>query len=389
MKHRLLTALIAIAALALAATPAALADNPNKDKDTYVQLLAINDFHGHVESTTPGNIIDSTGANGPAGGAEYLATYVKNARMDNTNTLFVASGDLVGASPLTSALFHDEPTVEALNLMGLDVSGIGNHEFDEGLDEIYRLMNGGCHPVDGCQDGTPFFGSIYGYLAANVVFEGTNETVLPAYEIRKLDNAKIAFIGLTFENTPLWSSRRRVEGLDFLPEVSTVNALVHKLRNENGVRTFVILIHQGGFQNAPFSRGFPGSERLRQHHRRHHPDRGAARSDGRRRGERPHPCGVQLPRRQQAADERVVVRPRPDVRSSFGSTTSPRTSSRRPRRTSSCGRTSPRTRTMTALVNKYKALAAPLANHVLGRITEDLKSTRDGVQNAARRVAAR
>ena len=258
MTRRLLTVLAATAMLALAATSSALAAKPEpKNKDTAVQLLAINDFHGHVESTTPGQHrrLDRA-VNGPAGGAEYLATYVKNARMDNTNTLFVASGDLVGASPLTSALFHDEPTVEALNLMGLDVSGIGNHEFDEGLDEIYRLMNGGCHPVDGCQDGTPFFGSIYGYLAANVVYEGTNETVLPAYEIRKVDNAKIAFIGLTFKDTPLVVVPSSIEGLEFLPEVATVNALVHKLRNEDGVRTFVILIHQGGFQNAPFSRGF-------------------------------------------------------------------------------------------------------------------------------------
>jgi len=381
MKHRLLTALIAIAALALAATPAALADNPNKDKDTYVQLLAINDFHGHVESTTPGNIIDSTGANGPAGGAEYLATYVKNARMDNTNTLFVASGDLVGASPLTSALFHDEPTVEAMNLMGLDMSGIGNHEFDEGLDEIYRLMNGGCHPVDGCQDGTPFFGSIYGYLAANVVFEGTNETVLPAYEIRKVDNAKIAFIGLTFENTPLVVVPSSIEGLDFLPEVATVNALVHKLRDENGVRAFVILIHQGGFQNAPFSRGFLD----------------------------PNGCdnisGDIIPIVQQL-DPMVDVVVSGHTHAAYNC----RVGDKLLTSASSFGRvltkiqlridhqskdvvSSSATNVVvrqnvakdpdeTALVNKYKALAAPLANQVLGRITEDLKSTRDGVQNA-------
>ena len=136
MKHRLLTALIAIAALALAATPAALADNPNKDKDTYVQLLAINDFHGHVRSRRPrtvdsgddpdwpneepddGRVVNQTGTQAAPSTSRHK---VKKLRMDNTNTMFVGIRRPVGASPLTSALFHDEPTVEALNMMGLDV----------------------------------------------------------------------------------------------------------------------------------------------------------------------------------------------------------------------------------------------------------------------------
>jgi 5'-nucleotidase len=259
----------ALAALALAAAPSALADNDklNKDKDTYVQLLAINDFHGHVEPNTPGAIQVGQSKNPttgaivnqvvPAGGAEYLATHVKALRTQNTNTITVGSGDLIGASPLLSGLFHDEPAIESLNEVGIDVSGIGNHEFDEGLAEVYRMMNGGCHPIDGCQDGDPFGGSIFGYLAANVYFAGTNDTVLPAYEIRKVDNAKIAFIGLTLEGTPLIVTPSAIEGLEFRDEVETVNALVTKLRNEEGVRAFVILLHQGGFQNAPFSNADP------------------------------------------------------------------------------------------------------------------------------------
>jgi 5'-nucleotidase len=269
MRRRLLLVPAALAALALAAAPSALADNdkPKKDKDTYVQLLAINDFHGHVEPNTPGTIQVGQSKNPttgaivnqvvPAGGAEYLATHVKALRTQNTNTITVGSGDLIGASPLLSGLFHDEPAIESLNEVGIDVSGIGNHEFDEGLAEVYRMMNGGCHPIDGCQDGDPFGGSIFGYLAANVYFAGTNDTVLPAYEIRKVDNAKIAFIGLTLEGTPLIVTPSAIEGLEFRDEVETVNALVTKLRNEEGVRAFVILLHQGGFQNAPFSNADP------------------------------------------------------------------------------------------------------------------------------------
>jgi 5'-nucleotidase len=269
MRRRLLLVPAALAALALAAAPSALADNdkPKKDKDTYVQLLAINDFHGHVEPNTPGAIQVGQSKNPttgaivnqvvPAGGAEYLATHVKALRTQNTNTITVGSGDLIGASPLLSGLFHDEPAIESLNEVGIDVSGIGNHEFDEGLAEVYRMMNGGCHPIDGCQDGDPFGGSIFGYLAANVYFAGTNDTVLPAYEIRKVDNAKIAFIGLTLEGTPLIVTPSAIEGLEFRDEVETVNALVTKLRNEEGVRAFVILLHQGGFQNAPFSNADP------------------------------------------------------------------------------------------------------------------------------------
>ncbi len=123
-------------------------------------------------------------------------------REQNSNTITVGAGDLIGASPLASALFHDEPTIEAMNLIGLQVSGVGNHEFDEGVNELLRMQNGGCHPVDGCQDGTPFAGALFKYLAANVFYAGTNETILPPYEVEKIDNAKIAFIGLTLEGTP-------------------------------------------------------------------------------------------------------------------------------------------------------------------------------------------
>jgi 5'-nucleotidase len=276
------TAALAVLAVLVLAVPALGAPPPKQDKDTSVQLLAFNDFHGHVKAVNdlgqsiPGTIQVGqrrvTNPNGTtsvvndtvnAGGAEYLSAAVKALRTTNANTITVGSGDLIGASPLLSGLFHDEPAIEALNILGLDVSGIGNHEFDEGLGEVYRMMNGGCHPVDGCQDGTPFLGSIFGYLAANVFFAGTDETVLPPYEIRKVDNAKIAFIGMTLEGTPLVVTPSAIAGLEFRDEVETANKLVAKLRAEEGVRSFVILLHEGGIQNAPFSnadaaQGLPG-----------------------------------------------------------------------------------------------------------------------------------
>jgi 5'-nucleotidase len=239
--------------------------------DTHVQLLAINDLHGHLAPNTPGTIqvgcCNPVITNGvqtgwtqktvPAGGVAYLATHMKALRATNSNTLTVAAGDLIGASPLVSALFHDEPTIEAVNSIGLDVAGVGNHEFDEGVDELLRMQYGnqrggdGCHPVDGCQDGTPFAGSIFQYLAANVFYAGTNTTILPPYEVHKVGNAKIAFIGLTFEGTPTVVTPSAVEGLEFRPEIATTNALVDKLRREQGVKAFVVLLHQGGAQRPP------------------------------------------------------------------------------------------------------------------------------------------
>src|SRR3954453_5933952 len=189
---KVLSAALAVAALLLVVPGMAVAKP--KDIDEHVQLLAINDLHGHLQPNTPGTIqvgcCNPVLTNGvqtgwaaktvPAGGISYLATHIKNLRAKNKNTFTVGAGDMIGASPLISALFHDEPTIEALNTIGFDDVGVGNHELDEGINELQRIQyggrrfgNNGCHPVDGCQDGTPFDGAFYKYLAANVFFEGT------------------------------------------------------------------------------------------------------------------------------------------------------------------------------------------------------------------------
>src|SRR3954453_895920 len=135
-----------------------------------VQLLAINDFHGNLEPPA-----GSSGTIGgvASGGAEFLATHLKQDVSENPRSLIVAAGDLIGASPLLSALFHDEPTIESLNLMNLTVSSVGNHEFDEGAQELLRMQRGGRHPKDGCQGGAPFGGAHFAYLSANVLRDPT------------------------------------------------------------------------------------------------------------------------------------------------------------------------------------------------------------------------
>ena len=278
--------LVAIAAFALAVafTPAALAapgakpdPKPKPPKLTTVKLLAFNDFHGHLEATTPGTIVDPvTGAAVAAGGAEYFATHLKALGSESVDTYVVAAGDLIGASPLASGLMHDEPTIDVMNYVGLDTIGVGNHEFDEGKAELLRMQYGnrtggggpdggtayvparadGCHPVDGCQDGTPFYGSVFQYLAANVTDTSTGNPLLPPYRIvNTSDGEKIAFVGETLEGTPLIVTPTGVAGLEFLDEADTVNARVAQLKQRK-VSTIVLLLHEGGQQNAPFSRGF-------------------------------------------------------------------------------------------------------------------------------------
>ncbi len=229
--------------------PALAAAKPN---EVEVQLLGLNDFHGHLESTTPGTIApDPASPRVPAGGAEYLATHLRAKEAENKNTLIVSAGDLIGASPLLSALFHDEPTIEAMNQIGLDLNAVGNHEFDEGADELRRMQRGGCHPVDGCQDGTGFGGADFRFLAANVVRETSGRTLFRPYSIKRFKGVKVGFIGMTLEGTPDIVSPAGVAGLDFLDEAETANRYARQLRRRHGVRAVVVLLHQGGIQSSP------------------------------------------------------------------------------------------------------------------------------------------
>jgi 5'-nucleotidase len=208
------------------------------DMEVELQVLAINDFHGNIATTN--------GAFGGVGRADYMAANMRAAQTGVTNSITVSAGDLVGASPLVSALFHDEPTIEAMNLIGVEINGVGNHEFDEGGTELLRLQNGGAHPVDGDLDGTPFLGADFEFLAANVVVTGTGQTLFAPYTIKEYQGIPVAFIGMTLEGTPSIVTPSGVAGLQFKDEVDTVNALVPELQ-AMGIESIVILMHQGGF----------------------------------------------------------------------------------------------------------------------------------------------
>jgi 5'-nucleotidase len=204
-----------------------------------VQLLGFNDFHGNLETT------GLTWSNAPAGGAAYFAAYVEALRATNPNTFVVSAGDMIGGSPLASALFHDEPTIEAFNLIDIDFNAVGNHEFDEGTAELLRMQHGGCHPIDGCQFHA-FEGAEFDFLAANVRYQDGGETIFPAYGVREVAGVKIAFIGMTLESTPSIVTPSGISTIEFLDEVETVNAIVPVLQAQ-GIESIVVLIHEGGF----------------------------------------------------------------------------------------------------------------------------------------------
>jgi 5'-nucleotidase len=247
--------IIAIAALALSS---ALASQASAQSPTPVELriLAINDFHGNLKPPPGGIRIDDANDKGkkimvPAGGAEQMATLVKGLRDGHKNNVFVAAGDLIGASPFLSAMFHDEPTIESLSMMGLAISSVGNHEFDEGKDELLRMQNGGCHE-DGCKGPHRFAGATFHYLAASTFLKDNGKTLFPPYEIRTYDGIPVAFIGLTLKGTPQIISPMAAAGLEFHDEADTVNALVPELKAK-GVEAIVVLIHEGGYPTGDYN----------------------------------------------------------------------------------------------------------------------------------------
>jgi 5'-nucleotidase len=222
-----------------------------------LRILAINDFHGYLQPPPGGIRIADPGDKTKkiaveAGGAEHMATLVKQLRQGAGNAIFVAAGDLIGASPFLSALFHDEPTIESLSMMGLEVASVGNHEFDEGKDELLRMQNGGCHPTDGCQGPHPFLGAKFRYLAASTIEKSTGKTLFPSYAIREFEGIPVAFIGLTLKGTPGIVSPVSVAGLEFRDEANTVNALVPEIK-ARGVEAIVVLIHEGGFPTGDYN----------------------------------------------------------------------------------------------------------------------------------------
>ncbi len=238
-----------LSALAVAAAaPASAGPKPAGPKPVDVQLLAFNDFHGALTppSGSGGRVTLADGTVVEAGGLAYFATHLRQLGSQNGNTLTVSNGDLIGGSPFLSALFRDEPTVDAMDQLGLDVATVGNHEFDEGVDELRRIIDGGaCHPVDGCRDGDGYDGSDADWLAANVVDRETGEPILPPYQVYKSRGVEVGVIGAVLRGTPSIVSPEGIADVEFLDEVETINRYVGELR-EQGVEAIVVSLHEGG-----------------------------------------------------------------------------------------------------------------------------------------------
>jgi 5'-nucleotidase len=246
-----LAVMLALAALPAVAGGGGTVPPPPPPITVDVQILALNDFHGNLEAsdglsfTIPDPQTVTGTMSVPVGGVAYLAAAIDAYRAGNPNTVVVSAGDMIGASPLVSALFHDEPTIEAFNTIGLAYNAVGNHEFDEGAEELLRMQEGGCHPVDGCADGDDFPGADFQFLAANVKWKDSGETIFPAYAIHEIGGTRIAFIGMTLEGTPDIVTPSGISMLDFFDEADTVNALIQEIRAQ-GVRAIVVLLHEGG-----------------------------------------------------------------------------------------------------------------------------------------------
>jgi 5'-nucleotidase len=372
--RRAISFVIALAVLLSAFASIAAAPPGSVD----LQILALNDFHGNLQPPA-----GSSGRIGTidAGGVEYLATHINTLRATNPNTVVVSAGDMIGASPLLSALFHDEPTIEAFNQMGLDFNAVGNHEFDEGSAELKRMQEGGCHPVDGCLDGDPFYGAEFRYLAANVVWEDNGKTLFPAYKIRSYSGARVAFIGMTLEGTPSIVTPSGVEGLDFLDEADTVNALIPQIK-QKGVETVVVLIHEGGAQPAPAPYngcvGISGAivdivnrmddevDLIISGHTHNAYNCTIANSSGR-----------QVPVSSASSFGRLITDIDLTINRASGEPTSITVNNK------IVTRDVAKDSFMTALIDKYNAIAAPLANRVIGSITATITRTNNAAGESA------
>ncbi|MFC4118344.1 bifunctional metallophosphatase/5'-nucleotidase [Nonomuraea zeae] len=255
---------VASGAVLLATLPA---DASRAPRTVPVRLLALNDFHGNLEPPTgsSGRMVDENGNTVDAGGAAYVATHMK--ALADKNTIAVAQGDLIGATPLISAAYHDEPSVEFMGKLGLKVAAVGNHEFDEGYTELRRIMKGGCHPVDGCSPAGPWKGAQFDYVGANVLFKNPNEKTdalaalgqqpqvqkllsdwgvpaLPPVSVKWMNGVPIGFIGLVTQTTPSIVTSEGIKDLKFVDEVKAAN-VASKLLKLVGVKAQVVLVHEG------------------------------------------------------------------------------------------------------------------------------------------------
>ncbi len=365
---RLRRTITGIGVLGLAAagmSSVATADN-KRGKEVAVQILGINDFHGNLEPPA-----GSSGRVGTvnAGGAEFLASHIRSLETGNPNSIVVSAGDLIGASPLLSALFHDEPTIEAMNEIGLDLNAVGNHEFDEGSSELRRMQYGGCHPTDGCLDGDGFAGADFQFLAANVVNSKSRKPLFPATSVKSFDGVKVAFIGMTLEGTPTIVSPTGISGFDFLDEADTVNSLVPKLQ-ARGIETIVVLLHEGGLPAALDINGCNGvSGPINDIVRRMNKAVDMVVSGH---THQPYNCVIDgVPVSSAFSFGRLVTDIDLKISRKTGDVTTISVNNK------IVTRDVPADPAVTSIINHYRTFAAPIANRPIGRITADITRAND------------
>ncbi|MCE0534353.1 bifunctional metallophosphatase/5'-nucleotidase [Kineosporia rhizophila] len=263
-----------VAALfALPATPAQAADaadkvtpvaEKKKPKTVDLQILGFNDFHGHLQSDSPGTVLTKKGEV-EAGGAEYLSTKLATLRKGEKNSLTLATGDQIGGSPFLSGLFKDEPSIDALNRMKVDAAVVGNHEFDEGIPELLRMQYGGNHPTEGAFDKDGYSGANFKMLAGNVKYKknakvtkpknakkygswfssSTGKTVLPPTTVKVVNGVKVGIIGVVTSDTPQLVAQAGIKDVTFTDEVKAANLAAKDLR-KRGVKSIIALVHEGG-----------------------------------------------------------------------------------------------------------------------------------------------
>ena len=230
-----------------------------------INLVSLNDFHGNLEAHKYSyrTVTQKDSVTIQAGGVETVAGALAQWRKEDPELLLVAAGDLVGASPALSSMWADEPTLTALGMLGMNVSSVGNHEFDQGRVELLRQQNGGCaspRPEKACKFDGPFGGASYRYLAANVLDAASGKPVLPAYRIEERQGVKIAFIGAVLHDTASMVLASGIAGLTFIDEAEAINRAAAAARAE-GATVFIVLIHEGGNTDEPFDQ--PGCEHLK------------------------------------------------------------------------------------------------------------------------------
>ncbi|UUU25471.1 esterase-like activity of phytase family protein [Streptomyces sp. DSM 40750] len=364
---------------------------PEQPSTVDVQLLSFNDFHGNLEPPTGrdanlGSKLDAKST--PVGGAEYLAARLKQLREGTDASLTVAAGDVIGASPFLSGLFHDEPTVESMEKLHLDVTSVGNHEFDEGTEELLRIQHGGCHPEDGCYiKDEPYDGSSFPWLAANVLDRTTGKPLLAPTWVKQVDGVKVGFIGMTLEGTSEVTGQSGIKSVRFTDEVETADSAARKLRRQ-GVEAIVVLLHEGGVQAGSYGQCDGISGPIVDIAKHLDPAIDAVVTGH---THQPYICSLPDP----AGNPRTVT-----SASSFGRVV---TETRLPvdRRTGDVvrdqvaamnhlvTRTVTKNADQTAVIDKWKALSAPLANRVVGSVTADItrSETRDAESDLANLVA--